>query len=740
LELRETRGFPLQEALIGYLEKKHILLVLDNCEHLLAECVRLVDLLLKACPGLVILATSREILGVNGEDTLRVPPLALPDARQPPELEMLGKVEAVKLWVERARQALPGFVLEDDNAPHVVKICLRLEGIPLALELAAARLRMMTIAQVADRLDNVFLLLTGGSRSALPRQQTLRATMDWSYALLSPKERLALQRLSVFAGGWTLEAAESVCSGNGIQKNEVLDFLGGLVDKSLVALTNEERYTMLEIVRQFAQEELLENGKGENTRDLHLSYFLQLGEVFAKEVRGKEQIFWLDRLDRELDNLRLALEWSVVRHILVGLRLASALLWFWSLRSHFTEGIAWLKRLLAEEAEIRGGQSLALGSQTNDYLLAWVRTASAVVHLAGFPTEQSQAVIAESVALCRQMGDLANHELAWVLHVTGDSIAWSSLAQVLSYLEESLAICRRNGYSFLLARNLMVIGYIHMENAHWQVASPYLEEGLAIFRQIEDPNGIAIGLRNSSALASFKGEYAQAYAFDTEAQEYYRKASNLNALHDDYLWQVYPAVELGIESQVFPLAEAALDYFRDKGNPAEIRFTLIRLCEMEWARGNLDKSQVLAQEACELSCQAHNPHHAVFSYCMLFRIAFAQGDLATARQWLKSASTWLTESRYPYPLTETLSDWVMLLTAEGKHTQAIKVSAVVDETFQNMALWITRCKREAYANAQVRLRQALSEEAFTQIWHEGKSLTLQQVLEEVKREAGLPVL
>ena len=734
LELREMPGRPPQEALLAYLEHKHLLLVLDNCEHLLAECSRLADLLLKACAGLVILATSREILGVGGEDARRVPPLELPDVHHLPELKSLGQVEAVELFVERARKAFPGFTLDAGNAAAVAQICQRLDGIPLAIELAAARLRMMTIHQVAARRDNVFLLLTGGSRSALPRQQTLKATMDWSYALLSAQERLAFHRLSVFTGGWMLEAAEAVCSVDGIQIVDVLDLLGGLVDKSLVAVGGEERYTMLEIVRQYAHEKLLESGEGSKIRELHLAYYLQLGEIFGKEVRGKGQIAWLDRMERELSNLRLALEWSHARNFLEGLRLASAMAWFWGLRAHHAEGVSWVEKLLAVEAESRGGQSLAVGVQSNDYLLVWVRAVCAVALLGGFSPLERKAKMEESIALCRQMGDRASWELAWALSVTYDAIIWSSLSEVVHYLEESLAISREKGYAFLLARCLWNLSMTYLDNTYWQIAAPYLEESLAIFRQLEDPNGIAASLRNSSAIASYQGDYAHAFALDGEAQAYYRQVGNLTSLYDLYLWQLYPAFEIGQISRIIPQADIALAYFRDKAYQGGLCFSLMRLSEIEWARRNFEKAQTLAQEAVALSVQANLSIHAVFGYCMLFRIAFFQDNLDDAHRFLTQASSWLTATNRSYTYIETLSDWVMLLFARGKMVQAVKVWAAIDKVYQQIALWVIRPKRERYAATQAELREVLGEEAFAQAWKEGHPLTMQQALDLARQE------
>ncbi len=326
--------------LTDYLRPKQVLLILDNVEHLLQACSELIDGLLHSSPHLTVIVTSREILGLAGEIPYRVPPLAMPDLQRLPPLEELNHFDAVQLFVDRAGAASFGFSLTDENAAGVVQITRRLDGIPLAIELAAARLRLMNVGQIVLRLDDVFRLLTGGSRTALPRQKTLQALIDWSYDLLSGEERRLLRDLSVFAGGWTLEAAEEICGGS----QDILDLLGQLVDKSLIVaaptMRGEMRYSMLEIVRQFAAARLSEAGESDEMRERHLAYYLYLCELVEPKLRGREQIETLDKLRRELDNLRLALGWAMQTNVEVGLRLAAALQWFWYIRFHWSEGVA----------------------------------------------------------------------------------------------------------------------------------------------------------------------------------------------------------------------------------------------------------------------------------------------------------------------------------------------------------------------------------------------------------------
>ena len=360
LNVSEEPGKPLLPTLVAALKAKRLLLVLDNCEHVLDACSRLVDALLRACPGVGVLASSREGLGIAGETVYRVPSLSLPDPKQTATPASLNLYEAVRLFVDRARAALPGFVVTNANAPALASVCHRLDGIPLAIELAAARVRSLSVEEINNKLDNRFRLLTGGSRTALPRQQALRALIDWSFDLLNAQEKMLLCRLSVFAGGWTLQAAEAVgvgesLTGESIEDWEILDLLTSLVDKSLVlAQTQREttRYGLLETVRQYVRDRLTESGESLVVRTRHANYFLTLAEEVKPKMRGMEQVQWMGVLEEEHDNLRQALAWYAedaqdAEAGGKGLRLAAALFELWKTHGHLSEGRERLHTLLA---------------------------------------------------------------------------------------------------------------------------------------------------------------------------------------------------------------------------------------------------------------------------------------------------------------------------------------------------------------------------------------------------------
>jgi len=317
LGVTELSGEPLADTLADFLGGKEILLVLDNCEHLIEAAARLAEYLLHWCPRLRVLATSREPLGIAGEVVWQVVPLSLPDRDEPASVVGLMRYEALRLFVDRARLRLPDFELTEKNAGAVARVCRKLGGIPLAIELATARMGALAVEQVAQRLETSLDVLKGASRTAAARQRTLRATLDWSHDLLSESERALFRRLSVFAGGWTLEAAEAVCSGGGVEVKDVLDLLGALVDKSLVVAgatsSGALRYRMLEPIRQYAQEVLEQGGQAEEVQGQHGAFFLVLAEEAEPELAGTTQGVWVERLEAEHDNMREALSWFLER-------------------------------------------------------------------------------------------------------------------------------------------------------------------------------------------------------------------------------------------------------------------------------------------------------------------------------------------------------------------------------------------------------------------------------------------
>lgn len=502
--IQTQQGLTAQEVLIDFLREKDCLLILDNCEHLLEASARLVDTLLKTAPSLKILASSREALGVNGEQAWRVPSLSVPDMKHLPPLEQLLQYESIRLFIDRAYLVQPHFVITKENAPAVAKICQRLDGIPLALELAAARLRALSVDQIAVRLDDRFRLLTGGSRTALPRQQTLRAMIDWSYNLLSEQEKMLLRRLAVFAGGWTLEAAEAICSSNGIEPEDILDLLDHLVDKSLIINVNDEiRYRRLETIRQYAREKLSESDEGATYRNRHLAYFLRWVEEIEPGLRGPQQVELLDRLENDIDNLRAALEWSRESDPESGLQLASMLKWFWHLCSLFEEGIDRLEDVL-DSSKKSGTEIEPLFMARSLSVLAWSS-------LWGGNMQTATISLKESFELCEKIPGQVS-EL-----ITADNLFLSAalalnrgdLSQTKMFNEKSLRIYEKWGNKFGIAEVSTTLAGSAMYSEDFVSASHWAEAGIAIRKELGDKDGLAFALTIGALVPLAQGDYAR---------------------------------------------------------------------------------------------------------------------------------------------------------------------------------------------------------------------------------------
>jgi predicted ATPase/DNA-binding CsgD family transcriptional regulator len=513
LGVREQPHRSVLETLAAAGRARRLLLVLDNCEHLVDACAGLADRLLQACPSLVILATSREPLGVAGETAWRVPSLALPEVdgpgpSGPVEGSALGECAAVKLFVERARAARPTFALTDLYAQPVARICRRLDGIPLAIELAAARVTALSVEQIADRLDDRFRMLTGGNRTALPHQRTLRAAVDWSYDLLSEPERALLRRLAVFAGGWSLEAAEAICAGDEIESSEILDLLQRLVDRSLVVAeahaNGSNRYAMLEMLQHYALDRLAEGGEEEDARRQHAAYFLALAEQAEPELRGPREREWSACLDRENENLRAALRWCIDRtEAEQALRLGSALWRFWFQRGYLVEGLAWLEQALA--------LAPASGDASDALLGARARALNGAGNLASVRGEhvREAAFLEESLALRRRLGDTAGEAIA-LLNLGTAARSLGDSATASARYNESLELFRSLGDTVNTATSLFNLGRLRHDEGDQERAAALYGESLALFQTVGSERGVAIVMSRLGDLARNRGDLAAA--------------------------------------------------------------------------------------------------------------------------------------------------------------------------------------------------------------------------------------
>ena len=541
---------PLSDTLAEVLRDRHLLLILDNCEHLLEASARLVDRLLDSCPRLRILATSREALGVEGEIRWVVPPLSMPNAQHTPSSEEIEGYESVRLFVERARGRDPSFSLSPHNALAVAEFCRRLEGIPLAIELAAARVGTLSIEQISQRLKDSLKLLTGGTKTQMAKQRTLRGALDWSYELLSENEKILFGRLSVFAGGWTLEASEAVGAGEGVEQAEVLDVLSGLVEKSLVVARGSDqgsmRYRMLEPIRQYAWEKLEEGDEGDEVRRQHATFFLALAEDAEPKLRGPEDMEWVELLEAEHDNLRAVLSWALGRgEIEMGLRLAGAVWVFWDAHGHLVEGTSWLEAVLAKddrasvparlkalealgwlmydhtdldraEAVAQEGMELSAEVDIDSSLAASLRIVLAGPVWVGGDYERGKKLLEDSLALSREADDKVKiADALFQLAITTDR--QGETAEAKEFYEEGIALCREVGYTYRLPGFLLSLGYESILEGDYERGAALNEEAAALCRERGYKSFLNYALDNLGWAALLQGDHERARTFYEES-------------------------------------------------------------------------------------------------------------------------------------------------------------------------------------------------------------------------------
>jgi predicted ATPase/DNA-binding NarL/FixJ family response regulator len=457
------------------------------------------------------MATSRQALGIAGEQVWRVPSLGLPDARRIPPLAEIARSEAVRLFLDRARLSRPGFDLTEGNAGPITEVCQRLDGMPLAIELAAARLRMLSVGQIATLLDDRFRLLTSGSRAALPRQRTLRATVDWSYDLLSEVERALFDRLCAFAGGWTLEAAEAICSGPGIVSDQILDLMTGLVEQSLVLVEVDDggttRYQMLETLRQYGQERLAERGEAGLIQRQHVAYYVALAEAAEPELTGPQQVAWLDRLEREHGNLRAALRGSFAAgDAETAAHLCGMLGWFWYDHSHLREGSRWLDGALST----CGTLSMLVRARA----LLW----AGLLGLHQEDYARSQAQLEESLHLWQALGE--EQSAAFALNVLGGVAREQGDYERASCLYRAgLVAAQKVGDTRGIALARDHLGDMAQLQGDDERAATLYEESLTLFREVGDLRRTSVALMNLGNVAIKRGDLERALTLYREGLE-----------------------------------------------------------------------------------------------------------------------------------------------------------------------------------------------------------------------------
>jgi predicted ATPase/DNA-binding CsgD family transcriptional regulator len=621
LQIRPQPDVPPLDALLTSLRPRRLLLALDNCEHLIDSCAALVDALLRACPGVHVLATSREPLSIAGEVAWRVPSLAAPPPDFAGSAGELAPFAAVALFVERGRAALPGFRLTPHNAVAVAQICRQLDGIPLALELAAARVSLLSVEQIAARLDDRFRLLTGARRQVAPRQQTLQAAMDWSYDLLGEPERDVLRRLAAFAGGASLEAAEAVCAGGGIRGSEVMDLLGRLAAKSLAQVelsqSGDARYQLLDTVRAYAWARLLEAGEAPIVRRRHGDWCLSLAERAERALAtGRGQVAWLARLEIEHENLRTALAWRLEDDPSAGLRLAGALAPFWRMHTRLAEARDWLDRLLSRAPE------------RTPYRLRALLAAGAVA---------------------RDQGDFPS---------------------ALSHLEAALALGRELGDRPLVAAALCDLGILLLYLGDYGRAGALLQEGHALVEAGGDGHALATSLFGLGWLAGAQGEFRRAGAPLAESLAYARRVGD-RWLVSRVLWQLGGlAQDVGDYARARTLLEDGLAIAEELAAPQQIEALRRELGDLARAQGDADQAVAHYEAALAIARRIDDRYGVARNLAGLGRAALLRGDLDAAGGLLVESLTLYTRLEYPSGIAAMLQALALVAWRRGEVEEA----------------------------------------------------------------------
>ncbi|HET9494339.1 MAG TPA: tetratricopeptide repeat protein, partial [Chloroflexia bacterium] len=784
LGIKEQRVQGVSDGIAAYLANKQVLLLLDNFEQVGAAAPQ-VSRLLAACPGLKVLVTSRVPLGVRGEREYPVPPLSLPDLRQLPPLERLSQYEAMRLFVERATDVRPDFRLTVGNARAVAEICVRLDGLPLAIELAAARVRMLPPPLLLARLSRRLSLLTGGARDAPARQQTMRSTIAWSYDLLDVGEQQLFRRMAPFNGGRSLDALEAVCNWDGRLGIDVFEGAEALLSKNLLrqaaGRAGEPRFWMLETIHEYAREKLAESGEAAVLAGEHARYFLRLAEEAEPHLTGKEQQAWLDRLEDEYENIRAVLGWAgeaatshAAKAAEVGLRLAAALYRYWHTKGLYTEGRDYLQKALSAWAAVEGSElgqghqepavvadagvgaamirvkakalngagslaerqgdkaaarpaleaALALGQEAGDRS----SVAASLNHLAtlafgGADYSAARALFEESLALQRELG---NH---WGAANALNGLGIVALEQgdffaARALLEESLALRRDLGDKIGLSTGLHNLGFVAKQLSDYATARAHYEESLALRREFGDRPGIAMSLHNMAVVAKEQGEYARARALYEESLALRREFGDKRSIGLSLHQLAVVAMEEGEAALARSLFDEALALLREVGDKQTVAWCLAFLGGVAHDEGDYALAATLYEEGLAGNREVGSKLGMAWPTGRLGLLAMERGDYARAQALLAESLAQAAEMGNRKGVLAALAGLGGLAARESRGERAAMLLGAVGRLVQGLGAVLDRVDGRTYEQSVAQARALLDEGTFARAWAAGQALSL----------------
>ena len=753
LGIKEESMKTSDETLIDFLRDKEILIILDNCEQLINACALLTERLLSSCPKLKMISTSREAMNCGGEFTYRIPPLTQPDPNQNNTPEELTQYESVRLFIERALSVNPNFRVTNENAPALAEVCSRLDGIPLAIELAAARIKMLSIEKIYERLDDRFNLLTGGKRTALPRQQTLRALIDWSYDLLSENEKILWSRLSVFNGGWTLDAAEEVCSDETIDKNEILDLLSQLTEKSVIIYDNsKDRYRILESIKQYGIEKLSD---GKEIFLQHLNYFLKLSEKAKPELIGENTKFWMQIIEADHNNFLSAIEWSVNNENKdKGAVISNLIGSFWSRTGQYSTGI----RLVEIILESSGSLSKLLKGD----MLNWIGN----FRISLGDNEQAIKYLEKSLVLSKEIGDkrgiaesmlrlgnvtnsLGDFELAKNYYedsldnykkidsksgIAAISLSLGNVAlnqgdygMAKKYNEESLFIFKEIGHKYGIALSIHNLGNVSLFLGDYELAKKYLEEGLDLLKEIGNKKGMAFSINFLGNIALNQGDFEQAKKNFEESLFIFKEIGNKDGIALSILSLGMILFNQGYSEKAKKYYEESLDIRKEIGEKNGIAESVKNVGHIAYVHGDYQQAKKYYKESLDIYKEIGSKSGIANSINSLGNIEFGQGDFEQANKYYEESLSIFKEIADKNGITNSINNLGKAAYGLGDFEKAIKLISAAENVFESMGVVFDKYEQKIKDEIIEKLHENLSEEEFEKYREEGKKMTLEEV-------------
>jgi len=729
LGVRETGDHLLLDLLKDHVRDRHLLLLLDNFEHVVAAAP-LVSELLAACAQLKVLTTSRTPLHVRGEREFPIPPLAVPDPNHLPPLEHLAQYDSIRLFTARAIDVRPDFSVTDENARAVAEICRRLDGLPLSIELAAARIKLLPPQTLLARLTNSLKLLTGGARDSPARQQTLRDTIAWSYNLLDEAEQGLFRRLAVFVGGCTLEAAEKVCDIDGDLRTDVLDGMASLLDKNLIRQqegeADEPRFDMLQTIREYALERLNESGEAQAIRQAHASFYLALAVEAEPTLRGALQSLWMGRFMAEHNNMHAALAWlkdADEMNAEAALRLAGTLLIFSPWRGHWKEGREELTRLAASP-------------DARSHTAAWAKTLYAAGSQALFESDWQlgRAYIGQALAMYRELGDREGC-LSAATSLEELAIAYLDYDWADGLHEQNLGWFQELGDKEGIATTLSGMGFAAQYQGDCARAQALLEEALALRRELGNKVGIATTLIGLGRVAHARGDYIREQELLEQAVALNREVGNWH----DISWSLRHLGEvLRIRrdyARAMTLFEECLTLVREMADTYCTGDTLRLLAMLAYEQGDDKRATLLGEESVILLRQMGSKSTLAAVLTLLARVALSHGGTERAGELCKEGLHLLQEWTNKQYVIEALMALAGVMTAEGHPVRSARLLGAAEALSEASGTLMTPGEQYEHGRGVAAARRQSGEVTFAEAWAQGRAMTLEQAIAEALRES-----